>query len=76
VVREDRWPRLPGAYHGSGCTLATAIAAALANGLGVPEAVRDAQEFTWQALANGFRAGSGQLIPDRFFWSREAQEGT
>ena len=73
IVREDRWPRLAAAYHGSGCTLATAIAAALANGLGVPEAVRDAQEFTWQALASGFRAGKGQLIPDRFFWSRETQ---
>jgi hydroxymethylpyrimidine/phosphomethylpyrimidine kinase len=75
VVREDRWPRLPGAYHGSGCTLASAIAAALANGLAVPEAVRDAQEFTWQALSSGFRAGAGQLIPDRFFWAREAQAG-
>jgi hydroxymethylpyrimidine/phosphomethylpyrimidine kinase len=75
VVREDRWPRLAGDYHGSGCTLASAIAAALANGLAVPEAVRDAQEFTWQALASGFRAGSGQLIPDRFFWAREAQPG-
>jgi hydroxymethylpyrimidine/phosphomethylpyrimidine kinase len=73
VLREDRWPRLAGAYHGSGCTLASAIAAALANGLGVPEAVRDAQEFTWQALANGFRAGAGQLIPDRFFWARAAE---
>jgi hydroxymethylpyrimidine/phosphomethylpyrimidine kinase len=76
VVREDRWPRLAGSYHGSGCTLASAIAAALANGLRVPEAVRDAQEFTWQALANGFRAGGGQLIPDRFFWSRETQVET
>ena len=76
VVREDRWPRLAGSYHGSGCTLASAIAAALANGLGVPEAVRDAQEFTWQALASGFRAGSGQLIPDRFFWARETHAGT
>jgi hydroxymethylpyrimidine/phosphomethylpyrimidine kinase len=73
VVREDRWPRLPGAYHGSGCTLASAIAAAIANGLAVPEAVRDAQEFTWQTLSSGFRAGAGQLIPDRFFWAREAQ---
>ena len=76
LVREDRWPRLAGAYHGSGCTLATAVAAALANGLRVPEAVRDAQEFTWQALAGGFRAGEGQLIPDRFFWARETQAGT
>src|SRR5262245_24727670 len=75
VVREDRWPRLAGVYHGSGCTLASAIAAALANGLRVPEAVRDAQEFTWQALAAGFRPGGGQLIPDRFFWAREARAG-
>lgn len=73
VVREDRWPRLPGSYHGSGCTLASAIAAALAHGLGVPEAVRDAQEFTWQTLCGGFKPGTGQLIPDRFFWAREAQ---
>lgn len=74
VVREDRWPRLAGTYHGSGCTLASAIAAALANGLAVPEAVRDAQEFTWQALAAGFRPGKGQLLPDRFYWAREARE--
>jgi hydroxymethylpyrimidine/phosphomethylpyrimidine kinase len=26
-VREWRWPRLPGEFHGSGCTLAAAIAA-------------------------------------------------
>lgn len=71
VVREDRWPRLPGSYHGSGCTLASAIAAALASGLGVPEAARDAQEYTWQALAAGFRTGAGQLIPNRFFWAGE-----
>jgi len=71
MVRADRWPRLAGSYHGSGCTLASAIAAALANGLGVPEAVRDAQEYTWQALASGFRPGMGQLLPDRFFWARE-----
>ncbi|HMM53923.1 MAG TPA: hydroxymethylpyrimidine/phosphomethylpyrimidine kinase [Candidatus Desulfobacillus sp.] len=71
-VRSDAWPRLPGSYHGSGCTLASAIAANLANGLGVAEAARDAQEYTWQALAKGFRPGMGQFFPDRFFWAREA----
>jgi hydroxymethylpyrimidine/phosphomethylpyrimidine kinase len=71
VVREDRWQRLAGSYHGSGCTLASAIAAALANGLAMAEAVREAQEYTWQALAGGFRPGMGQLLPDRFFWARE-----
>ena len=72
VVRTDNWERLPGSYHGSGCTLASAIAATLANGLDIPEAVREAQEYTWQALAAGFRPGMGQFIPDRFFWAREA----
>ena len=72
LVREDRWPRLPGEYHGSGCTLASAIAAGLARGLGVPPAVREAQEFTWRALAGAHRTGSGQSIPNRFFLSSKS----
>jgi len=71
VIRSDSWQRLPGSYHGSGCTLASAIAATLANGLDIPEAVREAQEYTWQTLNAGFRPGMGQHIPDRFFWARE-----
>ena len=67
LVREDRWQRLPGSYHGSGCTLASAIAALLAQGRPVPEAAREAQEFTWRALAAGFRTGAGQALPNRFF---------
>jgi len=66
VVREDRWQRLAGEYHGSGCTLASAIAARLAHGASVADAVREAQDFTWHALAAGFRAGHGQLLPQRF----------
>ncbi|HWQ38039.1 MAG TPA: hydroxymethylpyrimidine/phosphomethylpyrimidine kinase [Burkholderiales bacterium] len=73
VVRRDHWERLPGAYHGSGCTLASAIAATIAQGSDVPEAVRDAQEYTWQALRRAYRAGMGQLIPDRLFWAREGE---
>jgi hydroxymethylpyrimidine/phosphomethylpyrimidine kinase len=72
MVREDRWPRLPGSFHGSGCTLASAIAAAIAQGLQVHEAVRDAQAYTWQALAAGFETGRGQRIPDRFFRARQS----
>jgi hydroxymethylpyrimidine/phosphomethylpyrimidine kinase len=78
VIRSDAWERLPGSYHGSGCTLASAIAATLANGLEVSEAVRDAQEYTWQTLKTAFRPGMGQHIPDRLFWAREdepADEG-
>lgn len=65
-LREDRWPRLPGGYHGSGCTLASALAAFLARGLPVPEAAREAQAYTWKALQRGFAAGAGQSLPNRF----------
>ena len=75
LIRADPWERLPGSYHGSGCTLASAIAANLANGLELAEAVRDAQDYTWQALENGFRPGMGQYLPDRFFWAREPEPG-
>lgn len=71
VIRTDNWPRLPGSYHGSGCTLASAIAATIANGLAINEAVKDAQEYTWQTLKAAFRPGMGQHIPDRLFWARE-----
>jgi hydroxymethylpyrimidine/phosphomethylpyrimidine kinase len=74
VLRSDAWQRLPGSYHGSGCTLASSIAASLARGYAVPEAVREGQEYTWQTLSNAFRAGMGQFIPDRLFWAREDEE--
>ena len=74
VVRTDTWPRLPGSYHGSGCTLASAIAAMLANGLELPEAVREAQDYTWHALKKAYRPGMGQFLPDRLFWARERCE--
>jgi hydroxymethylpyrimidine/phosphomethylpyrimidine kinase len=75
LIRSDTWPRLPGIYHGSGCTLASAIAALLANGLSMEDAVREAQEYTWEALKYGFRPGMGQHIPDRLFWARDDEEG-
>lgn len=73
-VRTDTWDRLPGSYHGSGCTLASAIAANLANGLEIGEAVAEAQAYAWQSLAAGFRPGMGQYLPDRFFWARSDDE--
>lgn len=71
AMRSDTWQRLPGSFHGSGCTLASAIAATIANGLAIGDAVRDAQEYTWQTLRSAFRPGMGQHIPDRLFWARD-----
>jgi len=70
IIRHDQWARLPGSYHGSGCTLASAIAGCVAGGASIEDAVRDAQDYTWQTLKNGFRGGMGQFIPDRLFWAR------
>jgi len=67
VLREDRWPRLAGEFHGSGCTLASAVAAFLARGLAIENAVHEAQAYTWKTLAAGFRPGRGQHLPNRFF---------
>lgn len=71
VVRNDSWTRQPGPFVGAGNTLSASIAAMLANGLDVPEAVLEAEEFTLAALTNAQRLGMGKLIPDRYFWARE-----
>jgi hydroxymethylpyrimidine/phosphomethylpyrimidine kinase len=74
VVRTDSWQRLPGSYHGSGCTLASAIAATLARGFEMADAVHEGQEYTWQTLKNALRLGMGQQIPDRLFWARDEDD--
>ena len=45
--------------HGSGCLLATALAAHLAQGLSVPEAVNQARELVTAALRHGLPLGQG-----------------
>ena len=74
VVRHDPWQRISGSFAGAGATLSAAIAAMLANGLEVAEAVSEAQEFTVAALANAQRMGMGRLVPDRYFWAREGAD--
>ena len=74
VLRSDSWARLPGIYHGSGCTLSAAIASLLAQNVDMQEAVKEAQEYTWQTLRSGFRPGVGQHIPDRLFWARGEED--
>jgi hydroxymethylpyrimidine/phosphomethylpyrimidine kinase len=74
VVHKLQWDRLPGSYHGSGCTLASALAGFLALGQDVAEAAREAQAYTWQTLKHGWRPGMGQFIPDRFYWAREPDD--
>ena len=62
------WPRLPDQYHGSGCTLSSAIAAYLAHGQDVVSASHQAQEYTWKCLEAARQLGMGQKIPNRLHW--------
>jgi hydroxymethylpyrimidine/phosphomethylpyrimidine kinase len=65
AVQEWRWPRLPGAFHGSGCTLASAIAARLALGDTMAQALATAQAYCHNALTASFAIADGQRIPLR-----------
>lgn len=60
---EEYWLRAPRHdnrhTHGTGCTLASAIAAQLAKGQSVPEAVHAAKEYVTGAIAAGFALGGG-----------------
>lgn len=61
--------RLPHEYHGSGCTVASACAAGIAQGIHPFTAVEHALEYTRKTLEHSQRLGMGQNIPNRFFWS-------
>ena len=63
--REWRWPRLPGAFHGSGCTLAGAVAARLALGEPMAAALAGAQDYCQRALAGAYPIAPGQWMPRR-----------
>lgn len=68
------WERLPASYHGSGCTLASAISGLLAHGMEPFTAIHEAQEYTWETLKHGYRIGMGQYLPNRLFWAREDED--
>jgi hydroxymethylpyrimidine/phosphomethylpyrimidine kinase len=63
--RSWSWTRLEGEFHGSGCTLASAIAAGLAQGWSMETSLEQAQTYTQQALESAFAIAAGQLIPQR-----------
>lgn len=73
LVESLSWDRLPGSYHGSGCTLASAVAACLAHGMDPIAASSRAQHYTYETLKNARRIGGGQSLPDRFFWTRRRE---
>src|SRR5262249_15500682 len=73
-IRQDMWERGQQRIMGITDTLGAAIAALLANGQEPAEAVREAQEYLFQATQAAFRPGMGAYLPDRFFWARSSDE--
>lgn len=63
--REWRWPRLRGEFHGSGCTLASSIAARLALGDSMAQALELGQRWCDRTLAHAYAIAPGQRIPRR-----------
>jgi len=60
-------PRIDSANtHGTGCTFSAAIAAGLARGRPLPEAVRDAKAYVTRAIREGFAPGKGAGVLRHF----------
>jgi len=71
---ELRVPRIAiagGSAHGTGCAYASALAAGLAAGHGVPAAAARAQQYVAGAIAHGFALGSGARLLNHF-WQLQA----
>jgi hydroxymethylpyrimidine/phosphomethylpyrimidine kinase len=64
--------------HGTGCTLSAAIAALLALGLSLREAVRGAKDYVWHGLEHGagLGVGTGRGPVDHLYGIRYPQERT
>lgn len=69
AITGEKFELFETSFVGAGDTLAAALAALLAAGSELHEAVGEALTFVDQALDAGFRPGMGNVIPDRFFWA-------
>jgi hydroxymethylpyrimidine/phosphomethylpyrimidine kinase len=77
-----KWLELPAARiqttstHGTGCTLASAIAAYLALGYDLPESVHNAKAYLTEAIKNAFPVGHGHGPVHHFYawWTASASE--
>jgi hydroxymethylpyrimidine/phosphomethylpyrimidine kinase len=73
AITGEKFERFEVSFVGAGETLSAALAALLAAGADVHEAVGESLAFLDQALDAGFRPGMGNVIPDRFFWAQGSE---
>ena len=70
VLRSEKFERFEAIFTGAGDTLSAALAALIASGTELNEAVTEALSYLDRCLESGFRPGMGHVIPDRLFWAQ------
>jgi hydroxymethylpyrimidine/phosphomethylpyrimidine kinase len=65
LVKSYTYDKLLGNYHGSGCTLSSAISALIASGVDIEIACKKALDYTYQTLLNAKNIGKMQFHPNR-----------
>lgn len=65
LLTSEQWLRRSGEFHGTGCTLASAITALVAQGISIPNAIEQAQQYTDNCIQYAEQLGKGQLFPNR-----------
>ena len=65
LVSQFPYKKLPGKYHGSGCTLSSAISALIASDVPVEIACKRALDYTYQTLLSAKKLGKMQYHPNR-----------
>jgi hydroxymethylpyrimidine/phosphomethylpyrimidine kinase len=65
LIRKFTYKKLAGQYHGSGCTLSSAIAALLAVDVPVEDSCKRALDYTYQSLLSAKKIGKMQYHPNR-----------
>ncbi len=74
VLLRESFELFEAGFTGAGDTLSAVLAAILANGAKLDQAVHEAIEYLDHCLDFGYRPGMGQVVPDRFFWAQPADE--
>jgi hydroxymethylpyrimidine/phosphomethylpyrimidine kinase len=69
VLYSQRYERFDAVFSGAGDTLSAAIAALIASGSELVEAVTESLSYLDSCLESGFRPGMGNVLPDRLFWA-------
>ncbi|QTD46190.1 bifunctional hydroxymethylpyrimidine kinase/phosphomethylpyrimidine kinase [Ottowia testudinis] len=69
------YERIDAGFLGAGDILSAALAALIATGSELTEAVAEALQYLDQALDHGFRPGMGRAVADRLFWAESDSGG-